>query len=127
MLLGIILPAGLIAGVIIYITVAAIWNERRGLPMHLGQRELIVMTILATVIAHFIEIHFGIAIVSTRTYFWLWSAVLVVLGMNWLRLDAARSRPRRSNARPRRSPAKAPQATGKGKRRPAVAASPAHC
>ncbi len=74
---------------IIYITVAAIWNERRGLPIHLGQRELLVMTILATVIAHFIEIHFGIAIVSTRTYFWLWSAVLVVLGMNWLRLDAA--------------------------------------
>ena len=36
--------------------------------------------------AHFIEIHFGIAIASTRTYFWVWSAVMVVVGMGWLQL-----------------------------------------
>ncbi len=119
-LLGIILPAGLIAGVIVYITVAAIWNERRGLPMRLGQRELLIMTILATVIAHFIEIHFGIAIVATRTYFWLWSAVLVVLGMNWLRLDAPQPELAAVDS-------KAPSAKGgqqppaKGKRRPPAA------
>jgi tetratricopeptide (TPR) repeat protein len=124
-LLGIILPAGLIAGVIVYITVAAIWNERRGLPMRLGQRELLLMTILATVIAHFIEIHFGIAIVATRTYFWLWSAVLVVLGMNWLRLDAPDPEP--VAADPKASPAKGGQQAagshpgGKGKRRPPAA------
>ncbi|MFZ2361911.1 MAG: tetratricopeptide repeat protein, partial [Anaerolineae bacterium] len=125
LLLGIILPAGLIAGVIIYITVAAIWNERRGLPIHLGQRELLVMTILATIIAHFIEIHFGIAIVATRTYFWLWSAVLVVLGMNWLRLDAPEP-VAAVEAKATALAAKSSQpAAGKGKRRPTVAAAPA--
>jgi tetratricopeptide (TPR) repeat protein len=124
-LLGIILPAGLIAGVIVYITIAAIWNERRGLPMRLGQRELLLMTILATVIAHFIEIHFGIAIVATRTYFWLWSAVLVVLGMNWLRLDAPEPEP--AAVAPMASPVKGGQQAvkghpgGKSKRRPPAA------
>ncbi|HSN74665.1 MAG TPA: O-antigen ligase family protein [Anaerolineae bacterium] len=121
-LLGITLPAGLIAGVIVYITVAAIWNERRGLPMRLGQRELLLMTILATMIAHFIEIHFGIAIVATRTYFWLWSAVLVVLGMNWLRLDAPEPEPVAVERKPH-PPKGSQQAAGnhpggKSKRRP---------
>lgn len=128
-LLGITLPAGLIAGVIVYITVAAIWNERRGLAMHLGRRELLVMTILATMIAHFIEIHFGIAIVSTRTYFWLWSGVLVALGMNWLRLDAPEPELAAAGAAERKAPPAAAKggqpASAKGKRRsPAAPAAP---
>ena len=131
-LMGVVLPAGLILGVIGYITVAAIWNERRGLPMQLGQRELLLMTILATVIAHFIEIHFGIAIVSTRTYFWILSAVLVVLGMNWLRLDAPEAEPaaaaaveRSASTDPARGSQPAAGAKAKGKGRPATpAASP---
>jgi len=84
--LGVALPAGLILGILLYITVAAIRDEASGRPMHLGRRELLILTILATVIAHFVEIHFGIAIAATRTYFWMWSAVLVVTGMGWLRL-----------------------------------------
>lgn len=137
-LLGIILPAGLIFGVIIYITVAALWNERRGLPMNMGRRELLVMTILATVIAHFIEIHFGIAIVATRTYFWIWSAVLVVLGMNWLRLDASqpepagaavaaerKATPGASTAAPTRPTAVKGSQPAKGKRPAAPAVAPA--
>ena len=35
---------------------------------------------LAAIVAHFVEIHFGIAIVATRTYFWFLSALLVVVG-----------------------------------------------
>jgi tetratricopeptide (TPR) repeat protein/O-antigen ligase len=119
-LMGVALPAGLILGVIGYITVAAIWNERRGLPMRLGQRELLLMTILATLIAHFIEIHFGIAIVSTRTYFWVWSGVLVVLGMNWLRLDAPELEPAVAAPAERIAPA----SKAKGKRRASAAATP---
>ncbi len=85
-LFGLGLPTGLILGTILYITIAAIWNERRGLGMSLDQRSLLMITILATVVAHFVEIHFGIAIAATRTYFWAWSAVLVVVGMRWLSL-----------------------------------------
>ena len=92
-LFGIALPAGMSLGILAYILVAAIWNEVAHHPMRLGQRELIIMTILATVIGHFIEIHFGIAIASTRTYFWIWSAVLVVVGMGWLKLSEEAEQP----------------------------------
>ncbi len=85
-LLGVGLPAGLILGIILYVVVATIWNEVSGYSISLGQRELVLITILATMMAHFIEIHFGIAIASTRTYFWVWSAVMVVVGMGWLQL-----------------------------------------
>ena len=90
-LLGVGLPAGLIGGIILYILIATIWNEVAGHSISLGQRELVLITILATMVAHFIEIHFGIAIASTRTYFWVWSAVLVVVGMGWLQLGGATS------------------------------------
>ncbi|MFZ2489070.1 MAG: hypothetical protein WAZ19_13240 [Anaerolineae bacterium] len=115
-LAGLTLPGFLVIGIILYITVAALWNEQKGLPMHLGHRELIVMTILATLIAHFLEIHIGIAIVSTRTYFWVWSGVLVALGMNWLRLDgAAEAVPvEKVTAKPIQQPVK-------GKKRPSSA------
>ena len=77
--------------------------------MSLGQRELVLITILATMVAHFIEIHFGIAIASTRTYFWVWSAVLVVVGMGWLQLGGAtpatESVPGGASATPKASPA----------------------
>lgn len=86
-LFGLGLPTGLIIGAILYITGAAIWNESKGLALQMDRRSLLLMTILATVVAHFVEINFGIAIASTRTYFWVWSAVLVVVGMSWLRLD----------------------------------------
>jgi tetratricopeptide (TPR) repeat protein len=85
-LLGLGLPTGLILGTILYITGAAIWNERQGLPMVLDQRSVLLITVLATIVAHFVEIHFGIAIAATRTYFWAWSAVLVVTGLGLLRL-----------------------------------------
>ena len=34
-------------------------------------RQLLIVAILSTVAAHFVEIHFGIAIAATRTYFWV--------------------------------------------------------
>lgn len=92
-LAGLGLPVGLSLAIILYITLAAIWNESRGLGMKLGERELIIMTVLATIVGHFIEIHFGIAIASTRTYFWVWSAVLVTVGLGWLRFRAAQPAP----------------------------------
>lgn len=85
-LLGLGLPSGLMVGIILYIVVAAIWNEFHGRPMGLRRRELILIALLATVIGHFIEIHFGIAIAATRTYFWVFAATTVVLGMGWLKL-----------------------------------------
>jgi len=82
--LGVAFPAGLILGVIAYIMVAAFlhgdWKpERADIP-----RALIIITILSAVVAHFVEIHFGISIGATRTYFWVLAGLLVAAGMRWV-------------------------------------------
>jgi tetratricopeptide (TPR) repeat protein len=41
---------------------------------------ILILSLLVAIIAHFVEIHFGIAIAATRTYFWVFSALLVLLG-----------------------------------------------
>ncbi len=77
---GVALPAGMIAGFFIYLVGFALL---RGREVRLNQdpaRASLLTTLLAVIVAHFIEIHFGIAIVSTRTYFWFLAALLVVVG-----------------------------------------------
>ncbi|MCS6846051.1 MAG: tetratricopeptide repeat protein [Caldilineales bacterium] len=126
-LFGLGLPTGLIIGAILYITAAALWNERQGLAMRLDGRTALIITLLATVVAHFVEIHFGIAIAATRTYFWFWAAALVALGMGWLRLDPVAEEPWPAAARPA-DPAGKQERTGraaKGGAKGAAAPAPA--
>jgi tetratricopeptide (TPR) repeat protein/O-antigen ligase len=47
----------------------------------LGIYQTRILVIFAAVLAHFVEIQFGIAIASTRTYFWLYLGLTVVIGM----------------------------------------------
>ena len=46
----------------------------------LGVYQTLILAIFAAVLAHFVEIQFGIAIASTRTYFWLYLGLTVVIG-----------------------------------------------
>ena len=80
---GVAVPAGLEAGLVVYIMLAPFLHPgyapaQRDLP-----RLLLISAILATVAAHFVEIHFGIAIAATRTYFWVLTGLLLALGMRW--------------------------------------------
>jgi tetratricopeptide (TPR) repeat protein len=43
-------------------------------------RGIVLISLFAAIVAHFTEIHFGIAIASTRTHFWIFSAVMLVVG-----------------------------------------------
>ncbi len=43
-------------------------------------RLILVVGLVSAIIAHFVEIQFGIAIVATRTYFWLLAALVAALG-----------------------------------------------
>ncbi|MDW8103144.1 MAG: tetratricopeptide repeat protein, partial [Anaerolineae bacterium] len=54
--------------------------------------------------AHFIEIHFGIAIAATRTYFWLFLAVMIALGTRQLVLERAAIAPQPRNKKARLQP-----------------------
>ena len=84
---GVALPAGMILGFVIYVTIAAFAG--RGVGEGSISRQLLIITLLATIVAHFVEIHFGIAIAATRTYFWTLAAVLVIVGLGWLPLEDA--------------------------------------
>lgn len=109
---GVALPAGMILGFVAYVTLAAFAG--RGVGEGSLSRQLLIITLLATLVAHFVEIHFGIAIAATRTYFWTLAAVLVTVGMGWLPLEDVEvpateqpevsAAPRRSRRRRARKP-----------------------
>ncbi|MBI4673336.1 MAG: O-antigen ligase family protein [Chloroflexi bacterium] len=100
--IGVALPGGMILGLFAYLVAFALRSRRsngRSLPsdvqsttsrrftetslpsnFQLPTSSLWLIALAALFVAHFIEIHFGIAIVSTRTYFWFFAAVFVALG-----------------------------------------------
>jgi len=95
---GVGLPVGLILGVAVYVAIAAFADPaasatppaprgRAAGPTAFGGRELLLAALLALVVGHFVEIHFGIAIAATRLYFWLALALLIALGTGRLRLE----------------------------------------
>jgi tetratricopeptide (TPR) repeat protein/O-antigen ligase len=49
---------------------------------------ILILSLVVAIIAHFVEIHFGIAIAATRTYFWIFAALLVLLGTGMLERPA---------------------------------------
>lgn len=82
--IGVALPAGMILGFMLFLVGDAWRRYRTSSPMIDARRALWLSALLAAIIAHFVESHFGIAIVSTRTHFWFYAALLVVIGMNHL-------------------------------------------
>jgi hypothetical protein len=106
-LLGIGVAAGVSVGITVYLVISVLFNV-------LGRREttsevnlslrdqVLLIAIISAVIAHFIEIHTGIAIASTRTHFWALAAVMVVVGMGYVRdtrvVEASEEQPAREAA-----------------------------
>jgi cyclophilin family peptidyl-prolyl cis-trans isomerase/tetratricopeptide (TPR) repeat protein len=81
--LGVGIPFGEVAGLAIYlivVIVAAAVRHAFG-RISAGPQALLLLALLSALLAHFVEIHFGIAIASTRYYFWLYTALLVVVGI----------------------------------------------
>ncbi|MGD2207747.1 MAG: O-antigen ligase family protein, partial [Anaerolineae bacterium] len=79
---GVGIPGGMMLGLGIYVFVEvllATFTPDAKRPV-VGRDSLWILALFAAVVAHFVEIHFGIAIAATRTYFWIYTAMLVVLG-----------------------------------------------
>jgi tetratricopeptide (TPR) repeat protein len=76
---GVAFPFGEVAGLLAYLGYYALFTkpaERQP-----GSPNFILLTaLLAATVAHFAEIHFGIAIAATRTYFFAYAALAVVIG-----------------------------------------------
>lgn len=84
--IGVALPGGMMLGMFTYLVSAALRGDHRsGLSAPLA---LLVVALTALFVSHFIEIHFGIAIVSTRVYFWFFAAVFVVIGTRKVDVEA---------------------------------------
>ena len=78
---GVGLPFGILIGLLIYISLVALSGTYR-VP---GSREeklraLTLILLVAAIVSHFVEINFGIAIVSTRIYFWVFAGMIVAIG-----------------------------------------------
>jgi tetratricopeptide (TPR) repeat protein len=78
---GVGLPFGMLIGLLLYITLVAIFSSYRS-PSTPGEelRSLTLIVLIAAIVSHFVEINFGIAIAVTRTYFWTYAALLVAVG-----------------------------------------------
>ena len=82
-LLGVVVLAG-------YLVVAGFAGYDWKAKMHALDPTLIAL--VSAVVAHFVEIQFGIAIASTRTHFWLFAALIVVIGRMLSAPEAAQDR-----------------------------------
>ncbi|HID53827.1 MAG TPA: tetratricopeptide repeat protein [Anaerolineae bacterium] len=78
---GVAYPFGTILGLVIYLIYYALTAEppetEEAQPFA-GDR-LLVTALAAAVLAHYVEIHFGIAIAATRVYFFLYTALLFMV------------------------------------------------
>lgn len=83
--LGVAVPTGVILGVIVYLIYYALLgrpdtdtNESGAQPF--AADRLLMNALVAAVLAHYVEIHFGIAISATRLYFFVYVALMFALG-----------------------------------------------
>lgn len=78
--LGVGLPFGMVAGIFVYLPIYALLNRSQDNITQKNPYNLLMIVIFSAIVGHFIEINFGIAIVATRTLFWVYSGVLLVVG-----------------------------------------------
>ncbi len=86
---GVGIPAGILLALVAYLISnlfcqgkkeSTCTEPRRSRGSH---DQILLITLLSALIAHFVEIQFGIAITATRLYFWLYAALLVIIGYCW--------------------------------------------
>lgn len=81
---GVGLPVGLVASLAIFLTARVMVKSRRPSPSRFQWPvQGIALALMATVVAHLVEIHVGIGVTSTRLYFWLVAALLLIVGRGW--------------------------------------------
>jgi tetratricopeptide (TPR) repeat protein/MFS family permease len=79
---GLAIPIGIVGGLFLYLIIWGFseWESTEDVKLH--PRFVLLMGLLSAMVAHFVEINFGIAIAATRTTFWCYAGLLVVTGMN---------------------------------------------
>ncbi len=87
------IPIGMVGGMFVYLVVwcfSLYWDSEQVSRSH--PAAVLLIGILSAVVAHFIEINFGIAIASTRTTFWAYAGAFVVAGIGLIRESSEQPR-----------------------------------
>ncbi len=78
-LTGVGVPIGMLVGLFVYMLGYSFLAPRHGSLVSIYQ-QIMISSLLAAVAAHFVEIQFGIAVTTTRVFFWLYVALIVIVG-----------------------------------------------
>ncbi len=79
--LGVALPFGMIFGVLVYLIVAALTTHSTSEVTGDDRlRAYLLLGLVGAITAHYVEINFGIAIAATRVYFWVFTALILLVG-----------------------------------------------
>jgi tetratricopeptide (TPR) repeat protein len=78
---GVGLPLGIVAGMGLFVIYKSLFGVRREITGPNERVRLFLLAgLLAAIVGHYVEINFGIAILATRTYFWVFAALIVAVG-----------------------------------------------
>ena len=98
---GVALAVGITLGFLAYLVIHAFALRRKDEADDIPFRDqVLLIALFSAIVAHFIEIHFGIAIAATRTYFWIYCALLVIIGLSLWEHPAAETGTQQEAPRP---------------------------
>ncbi len=85
--LGVGVPGGGVAGMVLYLIVYSLFLYRAEDVEEGHGHQILIVALLAAILAHYLEINFGIAIAATRLYFFTFAGLLVVAGLHFVPAD----------------------------------------
>lgn len=77
---GMGLPLGFVAALTVYLVAQVLFFNDASQKPESSWRHRLLIVFLSALVAHFIEIQSGIAVAATLTYFWIYAALLVIVG-----------------------------------------------
>jgi tetratricopeptide (TPR) repeat protein len=84
---------GVVMFTLMYLLGRFVFDPTAGQPIEMSGHIFTIVALFGAILAHYLEISLaGIAIASTRTYFWAYAGLLVVLGLHWVPAEDVETR-----------------------------------
>jgi len=85
---------GIVAFGLLFVAGRVVFRKTAGQPIEMSGHLFLIIALFGGILAHYLEIGLaGIAIASTRTYFWTYAALLVLTGLKWVPVDEEAPKP----------------------------------
>lgn len=76
---GLGLPAGMMVALAVYLIVYILFWYNAQEKTTSDKYQILLISLISAIVAHFVEIQFGIAFTTTRAYFWLYMALIIAI------------------------------------------------